>query len=54
MTEGGHGARFQFEALAAGRISGHFGRQDLERYLAAQSGIAGALDFAHATGAKRS
>ena len=48
-----HDARFQFEALPARGIVGHFGGQDFERYLAAQARVAGAVDLAHATRAQR-
>ena len=44
MIERGDGAGLQLEALAARGIVGEIGRQDFERDIAAQAGVAGAVE----------
>ena len=53
MVKGGDRARLTFEALAQLRIGSQRGRQDLDRDAAIQPRVAGAVDFAHSTGAYR-
>lgn len=48
MTERCEGARFLFEALAAGGIARHVGREHFDRDSAVQACIAGTPDLAHA------
>ena len=52
MIQRGDGARFEFEALAAHGIVGHVGRQDLQRDVASEARIAGAIHFTHAARAE--
>jgi hypothetical protein len=51
MAKRRHGLRFTLEALPAIGILCHLRRQDLERDLALEPGIEGAIDLAHAAGA---
>src|SRR5262249_53702963 len=50
MAEGGNTLSFVFEPYSALRIGGHVLRKDFDRDCTVQSGIAGAIDLAHAAG----
>jgi len=52
VVEGGGGAGLLDEAGAAVRVGEAIGGQDLDRDLAAEAGVAGAVDLAHAPGAE--
>jgi hypothetical protein len=52
VAQGGDGAGFDLEALAARRIGRDFRRQDLQGDVAVQPRIAGPIDLAHAAGPK--
>ena len=54
VIERRHDTRFLFESLAARRIAGQFGRQDLQRHIASEPGVSRPIDFAHAARAERS
>jgi hypothetical protein len=51
VIQGRDGAGFSLEAREAIGIASHFRRKDFERYGAAELGVHGAIDFAHAAGA---
>ncbi len=50
MIEGGQGLGLAAEALQAIRVCGHRGRQHLERHVAAELRVGGAIHLAHAAG----
>jgi hypothetical protein len=52
MIECGEDLRFAPETRDAFGICGDVGRQNLDRHLAAQHGVCGAIDFAHPTRAE--
>ena len=51
VIECGDGASFTLEAGEAFGIAGHVRGQDFEGDVAAELGVGGAIDFAHAAGA---
>jgi hypothetical protein len=53
VREFGHGFGFALQALLQRRIGGLGSRKDLDRYLALQPGIAGAIYLSHAASAQR-
>ena len=52
MIEAGDGFGFSFKALLANRITRKLLRKNLDRNGAIQTGIAGAVDFAHPASAE--
>ena len=48
VSQSGSEARFLDEALHTFGIGGHFGRQNFQRHAAAEAGIVGQIDRAHA------
>ena len=50
MAERGNRAGFEFEAMEAIGITGQLAREHFQGDVAAETGIAGAVDFAHAAG----
>ena len=53
VIEGGEGLRLAPEALQPLRARGHLGRQHLERHVAPELRVGGAVDLAHPAGADR-
>ncbi len=53
MVESGQELRFPLEAVEPFRISGHFGREYLDRDFTAEVGVGGAIDGTHPTGPDR-
>ena len=53
VVEAGHGARLVLEARQAFGVRRHVGRQHLERDVATEAAVAGAVHFAHAARAER-
>jgi hypothetical protein len=47
VVEGCHGARFALEASQEFGIAAHGGGEDFKRYIAAQLGVGGPIDFTH-------
>ena len=47
VVEGAGGPRFLLEAVETLRGVAHLARQDLDRHVAAETGVAGAVDLAH-------
>ena len=53
MVEDPGGARFQLEPVNAFGVVRELGRENLDRHLAAEAAIEGAIDLAHPAGAKQ-
>ena len=53
MIQGGDGARFLLETPQTIAIASERFRQDLDRYVTVEPGIASTIHFAHTAGAKR-
>ena len=52
MIERGQRLRFALEPVESRRIAGDRGRQHLQRHLATEPEVGGAIDFAHSAGAE--
>ena len=53
MIQAGYGFGFAFEALSGLGVRGQVVGQDLDCDLAVEAGVAGTVNFSHATGAER-